>query len=73
MGEQEIEAELRGMIFFARGHKVMLSGDLAKLYGVEPKVLIQAVKRNIERFPGDFMFSLTIQESKSLRSQIGVG
>ncbi len=57
------------MIFLARGHKVMLSGDLARLYGVEPRTLIQAVKRNIERFPEDFMFALTIEEAKSLRSQ----
>ena len=56
-------------IFLIRGHKVMLSTDLAYLYGVEPKVLIQAVKRNIERFPGDFMVKLTPQEAKSLRSQ----
>jgi len=56
-------------IFLIRGHKVMLSQDLARLYGVEPKVLIQAVKRNIGRFPGDFMFRLTLTESSS-RSQI---
>ena len=56
-------------IFLIRGHKVMLSTDLAHLYGVEPKVLIQAVKRNIERFPWDFMVKLTSQETKSLRSQ----
>ena len=43
-------------IYLIRGEKVMLSSDLAELYGVEPKVLIQAVKRNIERFPEDFMF-----------------
>jgi hypothetical protein len=45
-------------IFLLRGQKVMLSPDLAKLYGIEPKVLIQAVKRNAERFPSDFMFQL---------------
>ena len=43
-------------IYLIRGEEVMLSSDLAELYGVEPKVLIQAVKRNIERFPEDFMF-----------------
>ena len=48
----------------------MLSNDLAKLYGVKTKVLIQAVKRNITRFPDDFMFQLTWQEVQSLRSQI---
>ncbi len=69
MDQQEIDEELRGMIFLARGHKVMLSGDLARLYGVEPRILIQAVKRNIERFPEDFMFPLTLAEIKSSRSQ----
>ncbi|MBR5274411.1 MAG: ORF6N domain-containing protein, partial [Bacteroidales bacterium] len=51
-----------------RGQKVMLDRDLAKLYGVETKVLNQAVKRNIKRFPEDFMFQLTYDEC--LRSQI---
>ncbi|MBX4198172.1 ORF6N domain-containing protein [Candidatus Parcubacteria bacterium] len=54
-------------IFFIRGQKVMLSTDLASLYGVLPKVLMQAVRRNIERFPGDFMFQLTQQEIDILR------
>ena len=53
-----------------RGHRVMLSTDLAELYGVAPKVLVQAVKRNIERFPGDFMFHLSVQEGRNLKSQI---
>jgi len=57
-------------IFMLRGQKIMLSGHLAKLYGVEAKVLIQAVKRNIERFPEDFMFQLSEKETESLRSQI---
>jgi hypothetical protein len=57
-------------IYFIRGHKVMLSQDLAKLYEVNPKVLIQAVKRNLDRFPGDFMFQLSEVEFRSLRSQI---
>jgi len=56
-------------IYMIRGHKVMLSMDLAELYGVEPKVLMQAVKRNIERFPSDFMFILTNQEFMNLKSQ----
>ena len=56
-------------IYLIRGHKVMLSSDLAALYGVEPRALIQAVKRNKERFPGDFMILLTLAEAKSLRSQ----
>jgi len=57
-------------IYLIRGHKVMLSADLAELYGVAPKVLIQAVKRNIERFPADFMFQLSNQEFVNLKSQI---
>ena len=56
-------------ILVIRGQKVMLSTHLAELYGVEPKVLMQAVKRNIERFPGDFMFLLTRQEVINLKSQ----
>ena len=52
-----------------RGQKVMLSIDLAELYGVPPKVLIQAVKRNFERFPKDFMFQLSAEEFKNLKSQ----
>jgi hypothetical protein len=56
-------------ILVVRGHRVMLSADLAALYGVEPKVLIQAVKRNIERFPDDFMFQLTRDEHRILKSQ----
>jgi phage regulator Rha-like protein len=57
-------------IFLIRDHKVMLSNHLAELYDVEVRSLIQAVKRNKERFPGDFMFQLTWDELKSLRSQI---
>ena len=57
-------------ILLIRGHKVMLSADLAELYGVEPRVLVQAVKRNIERFPEDFMFQLNDQEFDNLKSQI---
>jgi hypothetical protein len=56
-------------IFLIRSDKVMLDADLAKLYGVETKVLLQAVKRNIDRFPPDFMFQLTNQELAILRSQ----
>ena len=57
-------------IFLIRGHKVMLSPTLAELYGVEVRALIQAVKRNLERFPEDFMFQLTDNEFKNLKSQI---
>jgi len=56
-------------ILLIRGHKVMLDSDLAELYGVEVKVLNQSVKRNIDRFPEDFMFQLTAEEDESLRSQ----
>ncbi len=56
-------------IFYIRGQKVMLSPHLAALYGVEPKVLIQSVKRNRERFPEDFMFQLRKEEFANLKSQ----
>ena len=57
-------------ILLIRGQKVMLSADLAELYQVEPRVLVQAVKRNIARFPGDFMSQLTEEEFSNLKSQI---
>jgi phage regulator Rha-like protein len=56
-------------IYLIRGHKVMLSIHLADLYSVEPRVLMQAVKRNIDRFPKDFMFQLSDAEFKNLKSQ----
>jgi phage regulator Rha-like protein len=56
-------------ILLIRGQKVMLDRDLAELYGVETRVLKQSVRRNIKRFPPDFMFELTRQENQSLRSQ----
>jgi hypothetical protein len=56
-------------IYFLRGQRVMLSTDLARLYGVEVRALIQAVQRNIERFPADFLFQLTDDEHKNLKSQ----
>lgn len=56
-------------ILLLRGQKVLLDADLADLYGVPTKVLVQAVKRNLERFPEDFMFQLTNQEFNVLRSQ----
>lgn len=62
--------QIERSILLIRGHKVMLGSDLAALYEVETKVLNQAVKRNKERFPEDFMFQLTWEEVKSLRSQI---
>jgi len=57
---------IEGRIFLVRGHKVMVDRDLAELYGVATKVLNQAVKRNKKRFPADFMFPLTPQETKQL-------
>jgi hypothetical protein len=57
-------------ILLIRGQKVMLDADLAALYGVKVKALVQALKRNIERFPDDFMFQLTPEEYGALRSQI---
>jgi phage regulator Rha-like protein len=63
-------AQIQSMIYEIRGQKVMLDRDLAVLYEVEVKRLNEAVKRNIERFPEDFMFQLTEDERDSLRSQI---
>jgi hypothetical protein len=57
------------LIYMVRGQKVMLDRDPAKLYGVETRVLKQAVRRNIKRFPPDFMFELKKEENGSLRSQ----
>ena len=70
--------QIQQIIFLLRGEKVMLDSDLAELYGVSTKVLNQAVKRNQDRFPKDFMFQLTVkefqevsrhQEEESLKSQ----
>lgn len=59
-------------IFLIRGKKVMIDSDLAVLYGVLTKNLNKAVKRNLERFPEDFMFQLNSDETKNLRFQIGI-
>ena len=61
---------IQSKIYEIRGCRVMLDSDLAALYQVETKALKQAVKRNIERFPEDFMFELTKEEVEFLRSQI---
>ena len=61
---------IENKIFLIRNSKVMLDRNLAMLYGVETKALNQAVRRNLERFPKDFMFQLTKNEIDSLRSQI---
>lgn len=60
---------LAGRIHLVRGHRVMLDADLAALYGVQTKVFVQAVKRNLARFPEDFMFQLSDEEWDVLRSQ----
>src|SRR5258706_14381527 len=66
MAEQIIKAEYETMIFTFRGRKVMIDADLALLYDVQTKVLKQQIKRNIERFPEDFMFELTNNERNEL-------
>lgn len=60
---------IESLIHVIRGQQVMLDSDLARLYGVETRVLNQAVKRNNERFPEDFMFQLTEEDSQNLKSQ----
>jgi hypothetical protein len=62
--------QLEKTIFLLRGQKVMLSFHLAELYGIETRVLVQAVKRNLDRFPEDFMFQLRREEYEGLKSQI---
>lgn len=64
------DAQIRDMIYTVRGQQVMLDSDLAELYGVETKVLNQAVSRNSKRFPDRFCFRVTREEAESLRSQI---
>jgi len=65
----DVLVEVEHAILSLRGQRVMLSSDLAVLYSVEPRVLMQAVKRNIERFPDDFMFQLDAAEWRHLKSQ----
>ncbi len=65
MKEKEI-LQIDNMIYLVRGHRVMLDSDLAKIYGVETKRLKEQVKRNLERFPDDFMFQLTFEELSHL-------
>lgn len=66
------EDKIVNKIYWIRGFKVMLDVDLAKMYVVETKQLKRQVRRNIERFPIDFMFELNKQEYDSLRSQFGI-
>ncbi len=69
--ENEITSVLvEKKIFLIRGKQVMIDRDLAELYGVETKRITEAVKRNIERFPEEFRFQLTVEENEFLRSQI---
>ena len=72
MSEKSIISDeiVQSKIYFIRDQKVMLDYDLAELYGVETRVLKQAVRRNINRFPADFMFEIERKEFDNLRSQI---
>ena len=63
--------KVQQMIHVIRGERVILDSDLAQLYGVETKALKRTVKRNIRRFPKDFMFEVTPQEQQNLRYQFG--
>lgn len=64
-------SKIESMIYLIRGKKVMLDKDLAELYGVETKYLNKAVKRNLSRFPEDFMFQLDFSDLRNLRFQFG--
>jgi hypothetical protein len=64
-----LQSLIGGRIFLLREQRVMLDAELADLYGVQTKVLVQAVKRNLARFPQDFMFQLSVDEFAALRSQ----
>jgi len=66
MNSEIVKADYQSLIFEFRGYKVMVDTDLAALYETETKVLKQQVKRNIERFPGDFMFQLSMKEKNQL-------
>src|ERR1700722_4051873 len=65
------DEEITDKIYFIRGKKIMLDTDLAEMYSVETKHVKGQVRRNIDRFPDDFMFELTKKEHQTLRSQIG--
>jgi len=67
----EVIPDVVGIIRTIRKHRVILDSDLARLYGVETKQLNRAVKRNLDRFPNDFMFRLTNEEVEALRCQFG--
>lgn len=63
--------KIESMIYIIRGYKIMLDSDLAELYGVKTKALKRAVKRNIHRFPSDFMFEMNKEELANWRRQFG--
>lgn len=69
--ELAVIGEIEDKIYVFRGQRVMLDSDLAELYQVETKLLNRAVKRNLNRFPLDFIFQLNLSEADSLRRQIG--
>ena len=70
INDEIIKVDYKSLIYDIRGYKVMLDFDLANLYGVETRRLKEQVRRNINRFPEDFMFQLTNEEFRNLRSQI---
>lgn len=72
MSEPNLQNLVEKKIYFIRGHKVMFSNDLAELYGVTTANLNKAVKRNLDRFPTDFMFRLSKKESENLIFQFGI-
>jgi len=72
MSELAPATRIENAILLLRGQKVLLDADLAELYGVETKALVRAVKRNAERFPTDFMFQLTDEETEILLSQFAI-
>jgi hypothetical protein len=65
----DMAIDIRRAILLVRGKRVMLDADLASIYGTPTKVLVQSVRRNLARFPDDFMFRLTKQEAMNLRSR----
>jgi hypothetical protein len=69
-GDAVVTNRIESLIYIIREERVMLDQDLAELYQVETKALVQAVQRNAKRFPADFMFQLSFQEFTALRSQI---
>ena len=68
--ETPVSLEIKSKIYVIRGQKVMLDRDLAELYGVETRTLNQKVKRNVKRFPSDFMFEMTKEDIEEWKSQI---